>query len=179
MRNATRIAALLAALVAVEPAVASAAKHAAAPPAGALRANLPTARAHSEFTVDVNRKGQVVRARSAKRSSNAAFDALTYGNAMQVFIRTRDGKSVSGVYRLAYDYDPSTKRVHRDVTLVHAGGTDPNALGAVTVMGLMNRRAKADAAKHATAALPAAAAGPGVASESYTPLPSLRSITGK
>jgi hypothetical protein len=53
---------------------------------------------------------------------------------MQAFIRTADGKAISGSYRLTYDYNPKTARVHREVELVKAGGVDPNALGAVNKM---------------------------------------------
>jgi hypothetical protein len=94
----------------------------------------PTATEHTEFVVEVNRKGQVTRVRKGLSSSNASFNSMTYGNALQAFIRTPDGNAISGLYKLSYDYDPKTKLVKRDVALIHPGGVDPNALGAVLQM---------------------------------------------
>ncbi|MBD5633207.1 MAG: hypothetical protein IAI49_01910 [Candidatus Eremiobacteraeota bacterium] len=91
----------------------------------------PHTREHTEIVVEVNAKGQVVRADAIKASKDPAFDAITYGNALQAFIRRPDGTAVAGLYRLRYDYRPSDKRVRRDVELVRAGGVDPNAPGAV------------------------------------------------
>ena len=96
---------------------------------------------HAEYTVEVNRKGQVIRVRSAKHASDPSFDARLYGNALQVFIRRPDGTALAGVYVLTYDYDPHTKKVTRHVALVHAGGVDPDALGAVDVLGQQNAKA--------------------------------------
>ncbi|HYW53217.1 MAG TPA: hypothetical protein VFF00_04640 [Candidatus Elarobacter sp.] len=95
---------------------------------------------HVEYTVEVNRLGQVARVRTVKPSHDEAFDAHTYGNALQAFIRTPDGEVVLGTYRLSYDYDPKTLRVRRDVTLVKRGGVDPNAKGAATSMMEIARR---------------------------------------
>ena len=86
---------------------------------------LPTVPLHTEFVVEVNRLGQVVRVRSGKSSKNDAYNAQTYGNALQAFIRKPDGKVVLGTYRLTYDYSPKTGRVRRDVALVKAGGVNP------------------------------------------------------
>lgn len=99
----------------------------------AFGAHAPSTRQHSEFVVEVNGKGQVVRARSVKPAHDDAFNALTYGNVLQAFIRRRDGSAVPGLYRMSYDYDPGKKMVRRQVALVRAGGVDPNALGAVYV----------------------------------------------
>ena len=71
--------------------------------------------------------------RSAQASHDAAFNTITRGNALQAFIRRPNGTAIAGVYKLLYDYSPKTKMVHRDVRLVHAGGVNPNAKGAVTV----------------------------------------------
>jgi hypothetical protein len=68
------------------------------------------------------------------------FNAQTYGNALQAFIRTPDGKAIVGTYRLTYDYNPQTKRVRRDVALIKAGGVDPNAKGAVDEMEEVARK---------------------------------------
>jgi len=90
------------------------------------KALLPKQKLHSEFTVETNRLGQVTRVRSAKNSRDLTFNAQTYGNALQAFIRTPDGRAVAGTYKLTYDYDPKTARVHRDVELLRSGGVDPN-----------------------------------------------------
>ena len=55
---------------------------------------------------------------------------------------TPDGQAIAGTYRLAYDYAPKTKNVRRSVALLHAGGVDPSAQGAVA-------RMTADARSHA------------------------------
>jgi len=72
--------------------------------------------------------------RTVKPSHDEAFDAHTYGNALQSFIRLPDGQVVLGTYRLIYDYDPKTLRVRRDVQLIKRGGVDPNAISAVDDM---------------------------------------------
>jgi hypothetical protein len=95
---------------------------------------------HVEYTVEVNRLGQIARVRSVKPSHDEGFDTHTYGNALQAFIRTPDGKALAGTYRLTYDYDPKTLRVHRDVALIKAGGVNPNAKGAADSMMEIARR---------------------------------------
>ncbi|HTV73814.1 MAG TPA: hypothetical protein VME66_08935 [Candidatus Acidoferrales bacterium] len=95
---------------------------------------MPTTVLHTDFLVDTNRKGQVTRVRSGTGSSNARFNLMTYGNALQTFIRTPSGGAVAGIFRLDYDYSPTTGAVRRTVTLVRAGGVDPNAIGAVFAM---------------------------------------------
>ncbi|HEX3464969.1 MAG TPA: hypothetical protein VHS78_13055 [Candidatus Elarobacter sp.] len=95
---------------------------------------------HVEYTVEVNKMGQVARVRSVKPSHDEGFDTHTYGNALQAFIRTPDGHAVAGTYRLTYDYDPKTLRVHRDVALIRAGGVNPNAKGAATELMEIARR---------------------------------------
>jgi hypothetical protein len=89
---------------------------------------------HAEMIVEVNKKGQVSRVRSIKKSSDVPFNTHVYGNALQAFIRTPDGNVVLGSYRLTYDYDPKTQRIHRDVALVKEGGVDPNRKGAADEM---------------------------------------------
>ena len=146
-----RIPALIAVAVLAASGVASAASPAPKPapmkataaPAGPKRVNVeqlqpkslfPKVKLHVEYVVEVNKMGQVARVRSVKPSKYPAFDAQTYGNALQAFIRTPDDHVILGSYRLSYDYDPKTQRVHRDVALVHEGGVDPNAKGAATDM---------------------------------------------
>jgi len=100
----------------------------------------PASQEHTEFVVEVNAKGQVTRVRSGRASPDAAFNTMTYGNALQVFIRTQYGKAIAGVFRLTYDYNPQSRLVSRHVFLVHPGGVNPNALGAVDEMAAINRR---------------------------------------
>jgi hypothetical protein len=98
------------------------------------KALLPKVRLRAEFTVETNKLGQVTRVRKVAPSHNPTFDAQTYGNALQAFIRTPEGNAVPGTYKLSYDYDPKTGRVKRDVQLVRAGGVNENARGAALDM---------------------------------------------
>jgi hypothetical protein len=95
---------------------------------------LPTVPLHATYVVAVNKLGQVARVISATFSKDKAYNTETYGNALQAFIRTPDGQAISGRYRLTYDYNPTTRRIAREVALVGAGGVDPKAPGAVTTM---------------------------------------------
>lgn len=99
----------------------------------------PASDLHTEFLVEVNKLGQVTRVRSGKSSKNPSFNAMTYGNALQAFIRTPDNHVVVGTYRLTYDYrydkaNPKESKVHRDVALVRTGGVNADAVGAVSEM---------------------------------------------
>ncbi|BDE08003.1 hypothetical protein WPS_32790 [Vulcanimicrobium alpinum] len=104
------------------------------------RAIFPKVPLHTEVVVEINKLGQVARVRSIKPSHDRGFDARMYGNALQAFIRTPDGKVVLGTYRLTYDYDPKSLRIRRDVALIKAGGVNPNATGAATDMMEIARR---------------------------------------
>lgn len=95
---------------------------------------LPKKNEHTEFVVEINKLGQVTRVRSGKSCDFPPFNAQTYGNALQAFIRTPDGKAIPGTYRLTYDFDVKTARVRRNVALLHAGGVNPNARGAAADM---------------------------------------------
>lgn len=95
---------------------------------------LPKVPLHTEYVVAVNKMGQVTRIISGKPSNDRTYNLQTAGNALQAFIRTPEGKAISGSYRLTYDYSPKTTRIHRDVTLLKAGGVDPNARGAALEM---------------------------------------------
>ena len=157
-----------AALVLLWPAVAFAATPAPAPTTPQRidvqtlqpRSIFPKKPLHSEFTVEVNRLGQVTRVRTVKPSHDPLFDAHTYGNALQAFIRTTDGHVVLGTYRLTYDYDPVTLRVRRDVALVRVGGVNPNAKGAATEMIEIARRNGAKLHAAQASRTPAAAPSP-------------------
>jgi hypothetical protein len=94
----------------------------------------PKVALHTEMIVEVNKLGQVSRVRSIKPSKDVPFNTHVYGNALQTFIRTDDGNVVLGSYRLTYDYNPKTLRIHRDVTLVSRGGVDPERKGAAAEM---------------------------------------------
>ena len=86
---------------------------------------LPKHGEHTEYVVEINKQGQVSRVRSSRTSDSATFNAQTYGNALQAFIRTPDGHVVVGTYRLTYDFDPKTARVRRDVSLLHQAASIP------------------------------------------------------
>jgi hypothetical protein len=133
------------ALAATSPPKATPAAKATAPPRiDVLKAQpkslAPKTALHVEYTVEINKLGQVARVRTVKPSHNQPFDEKTYGNALQAFIRTPEGQVVVGTYKLIYDYDPRTMRVRRDVALVKAGGVDPEAKGAATDMMEIARR---------------------------------------
>ena len=126
--------------------------------------------------METNARGQVTRVRSGKAARDSTFNAMTYGNALQAFIRTPDDRSISGTYRLSYDYDPKTQKVHRSVALIRAGGVNPHALGAVDQMVQFEKRRAAVAMQRAKAA---AAHQPTPNPHATTNLPDLNSITGK
>ncbi len=109
---------------------------------------LPKVALHTEFVVAVNKLGQVTHIVSGKPSKDKNYNLHTLGNALQAFIRTPDGTAVPGTYKLTYDYDPKTTRIHRDVVLIHAGGVNPDEEGAVYKM-------MDDVQKHAKKASPA------------------------
>ena len=100
----------------------------------------PKIKLHTELVVEVNKLGQVSRVRSIKPSQDVPFNTHAYGNALQAFIRTPDGNVVLGSYRLTYDYDPKTQRIHRDVALIKEGGVDPNRKGAAAEMSEIAHR---------------------------------------
>jgi hypothetical protein len=141
---------------------------------------LPKVPLHTEYIVAINKLGQVTHILSGKVSKDKTYNLQTYGNAMQAFIRTSDGKAISGRYRLTYDYNPKTTRVRREVELVRAGTVDPNAEGAVNAM---MDDVKKHAKKSTTAAAPApapartAAMTPGPQPSGNLHLPDLQSIT--
>ena len=120
-----------------------------------MQALLPKVPLHTEYTVATNKLGQVTGVKPTKQSKDKTFDLQTFGNALQSFIRTADGKAISGVYKLSYDYDPKTGKVHRDVALVHPGGVDANAKGAALIMMDAARKEAAAAAARAKRASPA------------------------
>jgi hypothetical protein len=106
----------------------------AGPAVAATLPPLPKLPLHTEVTVEVNKRGQVVRITSTKPCKVATFNVQTFGNALQMWVRKPDGTSQVGLYRVTYDYDPNTKNVARHIALVKLGGNWGDAPGAATVM---------------------------------------------
>lgn len=104
---------------------------------------VPTVPLHTEFVVEVNHLGQVVRVNSAKGCKNYFFNAQTYGNVLQMWIRHPNGKADVGLYRVSYDYNPHSRTVSRHVALIRRGGTWGNAQGAANQMVEQARRENA------------------------------------
>ena len=93
------------------------------------------------FDVEVNARGQIVRVKSGKSSKDEMFNAQTYGNVLQMWIRHPDGTATVGLYRVTYNYDPRTKHIARSIKLLSAGGNWANAQGAANqMMGLVHQR---------------------------------------
>ena len=107
---------------------------------------LPTVKLHTEYVVEVNDKGQVVRVQSGKAAAGCqkgkpttnpqacTFNAQTYGNVLQMWIRHPDGSAEVGLFRVTFDYDPQSKKVRRQISLVKAGGDWGDKPGAATSM---------------------------------------------
>ena len=105
--------------------------------------HFPTQKLHTEFVVEVNKKGQVVRVKSGKSCKVPSFNAQTYGNVLQMWIRHPDGSAEVGLYKVTFDYDPTTKKVRREVSLVSAGGTWGDKEGAADqMMDIANKEAR-------------------------------------
>jgi hypothetical protein len=95
---------------------------------------LPTVPLHTEYLVEVNKKGQVVKSKPSKLSKLNTFNLQTYGNTLQMWIRKPDGSADVGTFRVTFDYDPKTKKVTRNITLVSLGGSWGDQEGAATTM---------------------------------------------
>ncbi|HTC31649.1 MAG TPA: hypothetical protein VK702_13070 [Candidatus Acidoferrum sp.] len=110
---------------------------------------VPKVAEHTEFVVEVNAKGQVVRVKTAKGTGakDPIFNAQTYGNVLQMWIRHPDGSAEVGLYRVTYDFNPVTKKVRRGVALVQPGGDWGNQPGAATEMIDTANREYQDAVK--------------------------------
>jgi len=107
--------------------------------------HFPSVPLQTQFIVEVNRKGQVVRVASARGCRYEFFNVQTYGNVLQMWIRHPDGTADVGLYRVSYYYTPRTRTVSRHVALVKLGGTWANAEGAANAMLDIARRAEASA----------------------------------
>ena len=92
---------------------------------------IPKVAEHAEFTVEVNAKGQVVKVVTAKGTGarDQFFNAQTYGNVQQMWIRHPDGSAEVGLYKVTYDFDPKTRKVARGISLLKAGGDWGNEEG--------------------------------------------------
>lgn len=127
-------------------------------PAALPTPNVPKVPLHTEFNVEVNKLGQVVLVKSGKSSKDLSFNAKTYGNVLQMWIRRPDGSAVVGMYRVSYDYNPQTRVIHRNVAILSRGGKWANAKGAATdmmdiakreyVQGLKRQQQQQNAAKN-------------------------------
>ncbi len=94
----------------------------------------PSKPLHSWFSVEVNKRGQVVRIKGGELSKDQIFDTMTVGNALQMWIRRPNGSAQVGLYRVDYAYDPHTHSVNRTVALISSGGAWANDSGAATKM---------------------------------------------
>jgi hypothetical protein len=95
---------------------------------------LPKVPLHTEFVVEVNKLGQVVRVKSGKSCKDLTFNAQTYGNVLQMWVRHPDGSAETGLYKVTYDWNPQRKKVLRQVSLVKVGGDWADKRGAANDM---------------------------------------------
>lgn len=97
--------------------------------------HLPPVKLHAEYIVEVNAKGQVSRVEKARGNNKyPMWNAQTYGNVLQMWIRHADGSAEVGLYKVTYDYDPKTTMVHRGVDILSRGGKWANDTGAADDM---------------------------------------------
>lgn len=89
---------------------------------------------HTEFVVEVNELGQIVRVKSGKSCKDPTFNAQTYGNVLQMWIRRPDGSAIVGLYRVTYDFDPGSRKVRRGIALLKTGGDWAEKRGAANDM---------------------------------------------
>jgi hypothetical protein len=153
--RALALALCLAAPAAALPAAAATpAPHGTPPPMPHIK--LPTEPLHSEFVVEVNKKGQVVRVKSLKGTGdkNPFFNAETYGNVLQMWIRHPDGTAQVGLYRVTYDYDPKTHKIARNIAIVSPGGNWGDDPGAATKMVDDAKKRAEEEAKRQSQSLP-------------------------
>jgi hypothetical protein len=132
--------------------------------------SFPTEKLHAEYVVEVNKKGQVVKIKSGHGTRIGTFNAQTFGNALQMWIRKPDGTAEVGLYRVTYDYDPKTHHVRRGVSLVSAGGSWGNVPGAAQQMIETAEREAAQAKQQQQQQQQ---------QQPHSKLPSLNQITGK
>ena len=135
MTQAWRLFALAALLLlSVAPAYAATPAPHTAKPTALPTPVLPKTALHTEFVVQVNKSGQVVGVVKKKGCSYLFFNTQTLGNVLQMWIRHPDGTATVGLYKVSYDYNPKTRKVHRSIALLSAGGNWANKPGAATQM---------------------------------------------
>lgn len=122
---------------------------------------LPKVPLHTSYIVQTNKLGQVTRVVTGTLSKSPTFNAQTYGNANQAYIRTDQNHAIPGTYKLIYDFNPKTARVRRDVQLMKAGGVNVNAIGAATRLEEIARKQKPLPTPAAAAPRPLATIRPG------------------
>jgi hypothetical protein len=105
-----------------------------ATPGTFVPAAAPKVPLHTEYMAEVNKKGQVVRIEHGQFSKDGYFNEHTFGNVLQMWIRHPDGSAVVGLFRVTFDYDPKTKNVARNFSLLKAGGDWGDKPGAATAM---------------------------------------------
>ncbi len=118
---------------------------------------LPSKPLHVDLQVEVNKLGQVVRVLHGNLSGDAPFDTMVMGNALQMWIRDQRGKTITavvGLYKVHYDYNPSTHAVKRTFALFKRGGSWANEPGAATKI-VSDAKKEAQAAAAALAKLKA------------------------
>jgi hypothetical protein len=96
--------------------------------------HFPNRPLHVQLIVEVNDRGQVVRVDHGTLSTDEAFNTMTLGNAMQMWIRHPDGSAQTGLYSVTYDYSPHTHDVARVPTLIKPGGNWADKPGAATMI---------------------------------------------
>jgi hypothetical protein len=94
----------------------------------------PTVPLHTEYAVKVNKKGQVVSSKPLVQSKSSTVNTMTFGNSLQMWIREADGTAKVGTFKVSYDYDPKTKKVSRQISLISLGGDWGDKPGAATQM---------------------------------------------
>lgn len=131
---------LQAMLLATITAISIAPAHAATPAPKAtpklVGPNVPKVPLHTEWVVEVNKKGQVVKVETGKTCKDHFFNEHTLGNALQMWIRKPDGSAEVGLYRVSYDYEPRTHGVFRNIEFLKAGGNWGDKQGAA--LGMIN-----------------------------------------
>ncbi len=118
---------------------------------------LPSKALHVDLQVEVNKLGQVVRVLHGNLSNDAPFDTMAMGNALQMWIRDRRGKTITaivGLYRVNYDYNPKDHSVKRTFSLIKRGGSWANESGAASKI-VSDAKKQAQAAQEALARLKA------------------------
>jgi hypothetical protein len=96
-----------------------------------------------------------VRVKSGKDCNNPTFNAQTYGNVLQMWIRHPDGSAEVGLYKVVYHFNPHGAKITRDISLVSAGGDWADKRGAaLEMMDEAEQQNKKAAAQRSGSTLP-------------------------